>query len=67
MTTAVNDLFQPDALAHFVPTKYMELELTPLYVKTFAFPNEIRCNPLLLMYPRIQGFCRRWVPTRWIT
>ena len=46
---------QPDPLAHFVPTKYIELEWTPLDVKIFSFPKEIRYNPLRLMYRRIQG------------
>ena len=55
MTTAVDDVFQPDPLAHFVPTKYVELEWTPLDVKIFSFSKEIRYNLLRLMYRRIQG------------
>ena len=38
MTTAVDDLFQQDPLAHFVPAKYIELEWTPLDVKILSFP-----------------------------
>ena len=55
MTTAVDDLFHPDPLAHFVPTKYIELEWTPLDVKIFSFPKEFRYNQLRLMCLRIQG------------
>ena len=55
MTTAVDDLVQPDPLAHFVTTKYIELEWTQLDVKIFSFPKEIRYNPLRLMYRRFQG------------
>ena len=49
MTTAVDDIFQPDPLAHYVPNKYIELEWTPLDVKIFSFPKDIRYNPLRLM------------------
>ena len=39
VTMAVDNLFQPDPLAHFVPTKYIELVWTPLDVKIFSFPR----------------------------
>ena len=64
MTTAVDDLFQPDPLAHFVPTKYIELETTPLDVKIFSFHKEIRYNPLRLMYRRIKGLLENACPNK---
>ena len=55
MTTAVDDLFQPDPLAYFVQIKHCEVELTQLDVDIFSFPPVIRYNPLRLMYRTIQG------------
>ena len=55
VTRAVDDFFQPDPLAHFVPTKYIKLELTTLDVNILSFHKEIRYNTLRLMYLRIHG------------
>ena len=49
MTIAVDDVFQPNPLAHFVPTKYIEMEWTPLDVKIFSFTKDIRYNPFRSM------------------
>ena len=49
MTTAVDDRFQSDPLAHFVPIKHCEVELIQLDVEIFSFPPVIRYNPLRLM------------------
>ena len=48
-------MFHPDPLAHFVPTKCIELEWTPLDVKIISFPKEIRYNQLRLMCRQIKG------------
>ena len=65
----VKGVFMPmtGPLAHLVPTKYIKLEWTPLDVKIFSFPNEIRYNPLRFVYRRIQGLRENTVPTRWMT
>ena len=55
VTTAVDDLFQPDPLAHFVPIRHCEVELTQLDVEIFSFHPVIRYNPLQLMHRTIQG------------
>ena len=42
-------------MAHFVPTKYIELEWTPLDVKIFSFPKGIRYNQLTVDVPPVSG------------
>ena len=55
VTTAVDDLFQQDPLAHFVPIQHCELELFQIEIEIFSFPPVIRYNPLSLIYRTIQG------------
>ena len=61
MTTAVDDLFQPDPLTHFVPIKHCKVELTQLENEIFSFPPVIRYNPLRWMYRTIQGLMENLV------
>ena len=51
----MDDLFLPDPLAHFVPIRHCEVELTQLDVELFSFLPVIRYNQLRLMYRTIQG------------